>query len=140
MVFARYDCSGLIMSLEYDVLHQVGRLNIVKGLCTLVTLNNMQFSMDRTISGNEIIIGNVIFSIVNTLCYCECVRGRGTQVYILEPKVHGSQNTIPTMTTTETHVAITSPPVLRQSSRLKKKDEKVKAVANVPQTVCCCLF
>jgi hypothetical protein len=140
MVFARYDRSGLIMSPEYDVSHQVGRLNIAKGLCALMTLSDMQFGIDRTISGNEIVIGNVVFCIVDTLCYRECVRGRGTRVYVLQPKVPGSQNTISTVTTAETNVAITSPPVLRRSSRLKKKDEKVKAVANVPQTVRCCLF
>jgi hypothetical protein len=137
MIFARYDRSGLIMSPEYDVLRQVGRLNIAKGLCALMTMSDMQFGIDRTISGNEIVVGNVIFYIVETLCYRECVRGRGTRVYVLEPKVHGSQHTIPTMSTTETNVAITSPPVLRRSLRLKRKeDEKVKVVANV-QTVCC---
>jgi hypothetical protein len=50
-----------------------------------MTLNDVQFGIDRRISGNDIVIGNVAFRIVETLCYRERVRGRGTRVYALEP-------------------------------------------------------
>jgi len=116
-------------------------VNIAKGLGALMTLKDTQFGIDRTISSNDIIIGNVVFCIVETLCYRECVRGRGTRVYVLEPRTHVSPNTLSAMDATKTNVAIVSPPILRRSSRLKKKeDEKVKAVAKVPQKVCYCHF
>jgi hypothetical protein len=92
-----------------------------------------------TISCDDIAIGNVVFSIVETLCYRKCVRGRSTRVCVLEPKAHISPNTISTMNTSETIVVMVSPPILRRSGWLKKKeDEKVKAAANTPQMVCYC--
>jgi hypothetical protein len=141
MIFARYDRSGLVMSPEYDVLCQDGRKNIAMALFALMTLGDVQFGIDRTISGNDIVIGNVLFRIVETLCYRECVRGRGTRVYVLEPKAPGSPNVISTPNAIKPDTAITSPPVLRRSLRLKKKkeDEKTK-VTKVPQTVRCWYF
>ena len=75
MIFARYDRSGVIISPEYNVLLREGRVNIAKVLCALMTLKDTEFGIDRTISGNDIIVGNVVFCIVETLCYRKCVQG-----------------------------------------------------------------
>jgi hypothetical protein len=99
-----------------------------------MTLNDVQFGIDRRISGDDIAIGNVVLCIIETLCYRECVRGHGTRVYTLEPIVHASMNTI---SMTATDAAITSPPLLcRQSSRLKKKRDEREKVTHVLQPVC----
>ena len=135
MVFARYDRSGLVMSPEFDISLQGGRMNIAKGLCALMMLNDVQFGIDRTISGDDIVVGDVVYCIVETLCYRECVRGRGTRVYVLEPKAEGFPITISPMDTGESDVAIMSPPILRRSARLKKEEQKVEAVASIPTTV-----
>ena len=119
-------------------------MNIAKGLCVLMTISDLQFGIDTTISGDIIIIGSLEFRIVGTLCYRECVRGRGTRVYGLEPVSHDSQNILSTDNATNMispeiakvlDVAIESPIAVRRSVRLQSQKEKLKTV-ELPQTVC----
>jgi hypothetical protein len=137
-IIARYDRSGLIMTPEYDVSRQDGRFNITMGLCALMTLDDVRFGIDGTISRDNIVIGSIEFHIVETLCYRECVRGRGTRVYVLEPVSRDPPNAISTAKTTAIKAAITSPPVFRRSVRLKEKGEKGQVADEAPETVRYC--